>query len=124
MELTKLQSIKLPDRQICAEDELYFRRKSIDQFETKPVGNAEFNSNHNVEIKSINTVEFNFVYYDELQRKLVFKKYARSKFNTYFKIDITFLASAIRSYSISGVPKLFQTLIGWIVWFANMFESR
>jgi len=28
MELTKLQSILLPDRQICAEDELYFRIKS------------------------------------------------------------------------------------------------
>ena len=84
MEITKLQSILLPDRQICTEDELYFRIKSIDQYESKPVRNVEFNSINTFEFKSIHNVEFNFVYYDELERKLVFKKYARSKFNTYF----------------------------------------
>ncbi len=84
MELTKLQSILLPDRKICNEDELYFRRKSVDQFETKPIHDNETKPTHNNEIKSIHNVEFNFVYYDELERKLVFKKYARSKFNTYF----------------------------------------
>jgi galactofuranosylgalactofuranosylrhamnosyl-N-acetylglucosaminyl-diphospho-decaprenol beta-1,5/1,6-galactofuranosyltransferase len=57
MKFIGLQGIILPDRRVCAEDELYFR-----------LDDKKLNSTH----------------YDVLERKLIFSKYSRSAFDTYF----------------------------------------
>lgn len=69
MEFTKLQSIILPDRQICAEDELYFR----------------INSTHRAKPNIVYYYqEHKSAHFDEMGRKLVFQKYDQCKFNTFF----------------------------------------
>jgi galactofuranosylgalactofuranosylrhamnosyl-N-acetylglucosaminyl-diphospho-decaprenol beta-1,5/1,6-galactofuranosyltransferase len=57
MKFISLQGIILPDRRVCAEDELYFR----------------------LDYKNLN-----IPYHDALGHKLIFPKYARSAFDTYF----------------------------------------
>jgi galactofuranosylgalactofuranosylrhamnosyl-N-acetylglucosaminyl-diphospho-decaprenol beta-1,5/1,6-galactofuranosyltransferase len=57
MKFIKLQGIILPDQRICAENELYFR---------------------------LDDKKANVAHYDALRRKLIFPKYARSTFDTYF----------------------------------------
>src|SRR5690349_9653303 len=57
MKLFNLQNIVLPDRRICAEDKLYFRRK---RFASR------------------------VAHYDELEGRLIFQKHSELAFNTYF----------------------------------------
>lgn len=57
MKLLNLQNIILPDRKICAEDRLYFRRK---RFASR------------------------VAHYDELEGRLIFQKHSELAFNTYF----------------------------------------
>jgi galactofuranosylgalactofuranosylrhamnosyl-N-acetylglucosaminyl-diphospho-decaprenol beta-1,5/1,6-galactofuranosyltransferase len=57
MKFINLQAITLPDQRVCMEDQLYFRLDDEDQ---------------------------NVAHYDALGRKLIFPKYARSAFDTYF----------------------------------------